>query len=70
MDGPGMDKIEKIRKRQTARLLGHLETTGQLTSQLRSDILRSLGYVFEDITEVLNKKQGDVKDERNSLDRR
>ncbi len=52
-----MDRIESIRKRQTARLLAHLERTGQLTPALRCDILRSLGYVFEDVAEAI--KQGD-----------
>ena len=56
--------IERIRKRQTARLLDHLERTNQLTPELRTDLLRSLGYVFEDIEKAVNgQKQGDGKDE-------
>ncbi len=53
----GMDKIdeiEHIRKRQTARLLAHLEDTGQLTDRLRTDLLRSLGFMFEDVEKVVN----------------
>jgi hypothetical protein len=63
-----MDKdndIERIRKRQTARLLDHLERTNQLTPELRTDLLRSLGYVFEDIENAVHgQKQGDGKDEK------
>ena len=61
-----MEQIEQIRKRQTARLLDHLERTGQLTPELRSDLLRSFGYVFEDVAtaiKTLREQQGDGKDE-------
>ena len=66
------DAINKIHKRQTARLLDHLERTGQLTDSLRSDILRSHGYIFEDVRAELDRvKQGhgkemehDIRDER------
>jgi len=61
-NGHGMDEIEKIRRRQTARLLDHLERTGKMTPELRADILRSFGYVFEDIAAVI-KQQGEGKDE-------
>jgi hypothetical protein len=54
-------RIASIQKRQTARLLDHLERTGKLTPELRSDILRSFGYVFQDINDAL--KQGDGKNE-------
>jgi hypothetical protein len=62
--GLGMDNaISRIHKRQTARLLHHLEETGQLTEQLRSDILRSHGFIFEDVsTEIERIKQGNGKD--------
>ena len=62
-----MEQIEQIRKRQTARLLDHLERTGQLTPELRSDLLRSFGYVFEDVAtaiRALREQQGDGKDEQ------
>jgi hypothetical protein len=61
-----MDKIEQIRRRQTARLLDHLESKGQLTAELRADLLRSFGYVFEDVASAiaaLRAEQGDGKDE-------
>jgi hypothetical protein len=60
-----MDGIEQIRKRQTARLLGHLERTGKLTPELRADLLRSFGYVFEDVAALIEaERQGDGKDEQ------
>ncbi len=58
-----MDRLEQIRRRQTARLLEHLERTGQLTPELRSSILRSFGYVFEDLAEAVGSKQGEGTDE-------
>ena len=64
MNGLGTEKIEQIRKRQTARLLDHLEKKGKLTQDLRADILRSLGYVFEDVLDALNTQQGDGTDEQ------
>lgn len=54
-------RIASIRQRQTARLLTHLERTGKLTPDLRADILRSFGYVFDDIQDAL--RQGDGKDD-------
>jgi hypothetical protein len=59
-----MDRLEQIRKRQTARLLEHLERTKQLTPELRSSILRSFGYVFEDLAEAVGQKQGGGTDEQ------
>ncbi len=61
-----MEQIEQIRKRQTARLLDHLERSKQLTPELRADLLRSFGYVFEDVQaaiRALKSEQGDGKDE-------
>ena len=52
------DEIERIRKRQTARLLAHLERTNQLTPELRGDILRSFGFVFEDVAVAIQQGQG------------
>ena len=63
-----MERIEQIRKRQTARLLDHLERTGQLTPELRSDLLRSLGYVFDDISDAI--KQGEGKDDNDVSNRK
>ena len=60
--GKDTARIASIRQRQTARLLNHLERKGALTPDLRQDILRSFGYVFEDIQDAL--KQGDGTDEQ------
>ena len=61
--GHGMEQIEHIRKRQTARMLANLERTGQLTPALRCDILRSLGYIFDDVnTAVAGLTQGQGKE--------
>jgi hypothetical protein len=58
-----MDQIEHIRKRQTARMLANLERTGQLTPALRCDILRSLGFIFDDVTTAVEGlKQGQGKE--------
>jgi ribosome biogenesis GTPase A len=42
-------QIHKIRTRQLARFLTHLEKTGQLTPGLESDVKRAYRFVFEDI---------------------
>lgn len=55
-----MDEIERLRNRQLARLLSHLEKTGQLTPALEKDMKRSFGFVFEDITNLF-KRQGREK---------
>jgi hypothetical protein len=59
-----MDQVDKIQRRQTARLLEHLERTGQLTDKLRSDILRSHGFIFEDVRAEMDriKQQGHGKE--------
>ncbi len=67
-NGLGMDRIEQIRRRQTARLLDHLERKNQLTPELRADILRSFGYVFEDLAAAAAEKQGDGKNETHNAD--
>jgi hypothetical protein len=61
-----MDRVTQIHRRQTARLLDHLERTRQLTNQLRSDILRSHGFIFEDVRAELDRiKQGHGKETDN-----
>jgi hypothetical protein len=60
----GMDEqINRIHKRQVARMLDHLDRTGQLTPELATDIKRSFGYVFEDVKTVI--KQGQSKEVTN-----
>jgi hypothetical protein len=49
-----MDCLEKIRNRQLARLLTHLQKTGRLTIELEKDLKRAYRYVFEDIETIIN----------------
>ncbi len=47
-----MNEINRLHKRQLARLLTHLKKTGQLTFELEKDLKRSFGFVFEDVTNL------------------
>ena len=49
-----MEKIDKLRNRQLARFLSHLERTGQLTPGLEVDVKRAYRYVFNDIEELIH----------------
>ena len=63
------DKIRSIHKRQVARLLGHLNNTGQLTIELEKDIKRSFGFVFQDVEEAIqhgNDKENPNEEKGNS----
>lgn len=53
------EDIDRIHRRQVARLLAHLERTGQLTPEMEGDIKRSFGFVFQDVKAAI---QGDDKD--------
>jgi len=48
-----MDKVEKLKNRQLARLLTHLERTGQLTVELEKDLKRSFRFAFEDVETLI-----------------
>jgi glutamine synthetase adenylyltransferase len=50
-----MDKIEKLKNRQLARLLAHLKKTGQLTVELEKDLKRAYRYAFEDVEELIQR---------------
>jgi hypothetical protein len=52
------EQINRIHKRQVARMLDHLDRTGQLTPELATDIKRSFGYVFEDVKTAIKQGQG------------
>jgi len=58
-----MEEIERLRNRQLARLLSHLEKTGQLTPSLEKDMKRSFRYVFEDIASLFKRHDKENKDE-------
>lgn len=51
-----MDRIDKIHKRQLARLLDHLKETGQYTPTLEKDLKRSFGFTFQDIKRTLQEQ--------------
>ena len=50
-----MEEVTRLRNRQLARLLSHLEKTGQLTVELEKDIKRAYRYAFEDIENLLTR---------------
>jgi hypothetical protein len=52
-----MESVEKLKNRQLARLLSHLDKTGQLTVELEKTLKRSFRYTFEDV-EALVKRLG------------
>ena len=59
-----LDKVEKLHKRQIARLLTHLEKTGQLTVELEKDLKRAYRFAFEDVETLiqgLDKENTDGK---------
>ena len=60
-----MEEIERLRNRQLARLLSHLEKTGQLTPSLEKDMKRSFRYVFEDITNLFKRQDKENEDDNN-----
>ena len=56
-----MDKVEKLHNRQLARLLAHLDRTGQLTVELEKDLKRAYRFAFEDVETLiqgLDKENG------------
>jgi len=62
-------KIDRIHRRQVARMLDHLKRTGQLTPELESDVKRSFGFVFEDVQAAIrgqDKETHDGTDHRNA----
>ena len=62
-----MDNLDKIHKRQIARLLAHLKRTGQYSVELEKDLKRSFGYTFQDIHDAVN--YGNDKEQSNGSGR-
>ncbi len=58
------ERLNAICRRQTARFLDHLRTTGQHTDQLERDFLRVMRFVFDDVKQVceLSKEYHDGKE--------
>ena len=54
LNGHGMKEIKRINKRHLAKLLSKLEHEGDLTPCIRSDIMRSFGYLLEDTLDAVN----------------
>jgi len=50
-----MDKLRKIRNRQQARFVKHLERTGQYSPALEKDVVRSFGFFEEDVAAMMDK---------------
>lgn len=44
-----MNVVQKLKNRQLAKLLTHLERTGQLTVELEKDLKRAYRFAFEDV---------------------
>jgi len=60
-----MDKVEKLKNRQLARLLDHLTRTGQLTVSLEKDLKRAYRFAFEDVAALLQRIDEEKKDGNN-----
>lgn len=54
-----MEQLDRIHRRQLARLLDKLSEDGKLTPELERDLKRSFGFTFEDVEKML---QGQDKD--------
>jgi len=57
-----MDKVNKLKNRQLAKLLTHLERTGQLTVELEKDLKRSFRFAFEDVETLIHELDTENKD--------
>jgi len=57
-----MDPVEKLKNRQLARLLSHLQKTGQLTLALEKDLKRAYRFAFEDVATLLQGIDKEKKD--------
>ena len=57
-----MDKLDKLKNRQLARLLSHLERTGQLTIELEKDLKRAYRFAFDDVKKLIYE-HGKEKDD-------
>ena len=48
-----MEKVDKLKNRQLARLLTHLDRTGQLTVELEKDLKRAYRFAFDDVKKLI-----------------
>ena len=56
-----MEKVDKLRNRQLARLLAHLNRTGQLTVELEKDLKRAYRFMYEDVTTLIERHDQETK---------
>jgi len=63
-----MEKVDKLHKRQIARLLTHLERTGQLTVELEKDLKRAYRFAFEDVETLIQGLDKEKEDGESSSD--
>ena len=56
------NEVERLHKRQLARLLTHLERTGQLTVELEKDLKRAYRFAFTDIENLLTRHDKEKED--------
>jgi hypothetical protein len=60
-----MKSIEKLKNRQLAKLLTHLERTGQLTVELEKDLKRAYRFAFEDVETLISGLDKENWDDNN-----
>ena len=60
-----MYKVEKLKNRQLAKLLTHLERTGQLTVELEKDLKRAYRFAFEDVETLISGLDKENWDDNN-----
>jgi hypothetical protein len=59
-----MNEIDRLHNRQLARLLSHLEKTGQLTVELEKDLKRAYRFAFHDIESLLKRRDMETLDDK------
>jgi hypothetical protein len=59
-----MNEIDRLHNRQLARLLSHLEKTGQLTVELEKDLKRAYRFAFQDIESLLKRRDMETLDDK------
>lgn len=58
-----MKSVEKLKNRQLAKLLTHLERTNQLTVELEKTLKRAYRFAFEDVEALIQELGKESKDE-------
>lgn len=57
-----MKSVEKLKNRQLAKLLTHLERTDQLTVELEKTLKRAYRFAFEDVEALIQELGKENKD--------